>query len=93
MPPRAFTLQIPADAKYAEVAADAARKFVELMGGAAAEGVALANAVVEAIHAAATPDDSLTCAFSLQPAGVEVVVTAGAGGSSIVRQPIAAAGR
>ena len=93
MPPRAFTLQIPADAKYADVAADAARKFVELMGGAAAEGAALADALVDAIRAADTAGAPLSCAFTLQAAGVEVVITTGAGASAVVRQPIAAGRR
>lgn len=90
MPPRAFTLQIPADAKYADVAADAARKFVDLMGGAATDGTAFAAAVIDAIHAVVGAGVPVTCAFSLQSAGVEAVVTAGAGEPSVVRQPIAA---
>ena len=87
MPPTAFTLQIPADAKYAEVAADAARKFVELMGGGAADAAAFADAVLTAARAL-TADRPVTCAFSLQPGGVEAVIAADAGASRVVRQPI-----
>jgi hypothetical protein len=89
MPPTAFTLQVPADAKYADVAADAARKAVELMGGAAGEAAAFAGAVVEVVRAGVAAGNPVTCVFSLQPGGVEAVVTAGAAGPSIVRQPIA----
>ena len=93
MPPKAFTLQVPADAKYAEIAADTARKFVELMGGGDAEGTAFSAALSEAIRdligRGAAP---LSFAFSLQPDGVEAIVTAG-NHSSVVRYPIAAGQR
>lgn len=93
MPSRAFTLQVPADAKYAEVAADAARKFVELMGGAEAEGTAFSAALSEAIRDLAGRGAApLEFAFSLQPDGVEAIVTAGSH-SSVVRHPIAAGQR
>ena len=94
MPPTAFTLQIPADAQYAAVAADAARKFVELMGGAAGDGAAFAAALIDTLRdlAGRTPDP-LECAFSWQATGVEVVVNAGPGGTSVVRHPIAAGQR
>jgi hypothetical protein len=94
MPPTAFTLQIPADAKYAAVAADAARKFVELMGGATAEGAAFAAALTDALSdLTGRTNGPLSFAFSLQPAGVEVVVNAGPGGTSVVRHPLAAGQR
>jgi hypothetical protein len=90
----AITLQIPADARYAAVAADAAEKCVELMGGAPAEGAAFAAALGDATRGvAARASSPLTVAFSLQPAGVEAVVTAGSAEPSVVRQPIAAAKR
>ena len=90
MPPSAFTLQIPADATYAEVAADAARKFVELMGGDALEAGAFAGAVTAAVRATLGAGSGAICAFSLQATGVEAVVSSGAGSPSVVRQPIAA---
>jgi hypothetical protein len=94
MPPTAFTLQIPADARYAAVAADAARKFVELMGGATAEGVAFAAALTDSLaDLAGRTNGPLLFAFSLQPAGVEVVVTAGPDSTSVVRHPLAAGQR
>jgi hypothetical protein len=89
MPPKAFTLQVPGDAPYAEVAADAARKFVELMGGAAADGAGFAGAVLSAVRAAMSAGHAVTCAFSLQTAGVEAVITSSAGAAATVRQPIA----
>jgi hypothetical protein len=90
MPPSAFTLQIPADTTYAEVAADAARKFVELMGGDALEAGAFSGAVATAVRTVLGAGSRATCVFSLQSTGVEVVVSSGAGSASVVRQPIAA---
>ncbi len=92
MPPRAFSLQLPAEAKYAAIAADAAQKFVELMGGAAADGAAFAAALTEALRDAPSAAGPWHCAFSYEPAGVEVVVTAGSA-SMVVRHPIAAGQR
>ncbi len=89
MPPRAFTLQIPAEAKYADVAADAARTFVELLGGGAAEAAAFAEAVVDAFHGRARAGEPMTCAFSVQDSGVEAAVSGGEGSPAVVRQPIA----
>ncbi len=94
MPPTAFTLQIPADARFAAVAADAARKFVELMGGANAEAAAFAAALTDTLRdVSGRTNGPLEFAFSLQPTGVEVVVNAGSGGTSVVRHPIAAGQR
>jgi hypothetical protein len=94
MPPTAFTLETPGDAKYAAIAADAARKFVELMGGATAEGAAFAAALTDTLgDLAGRTNGPLTFAFSLQAGGVEVVVNAGPGGTSVVRHPIAAGQR
>jgi hypothetical protein len=91
MPPTAFTLQIPADPRYAAVAADAAGKFVELMGGKAAEAAAFGAALAKAARdLAARSHGPLTVAFSLQPAGVEAVVEAGAAGSVTLHQPMTA---
>ena len=94
MPPRAFSLQLPAEAKYAAIAADAAQKFVELMGGAAADASAFAGALGDALRdAVSSAAGPWLCAFSYEPTGVEVVVTAGAGPRLVVRHPIAAGQR
>ena len=94
MPPTAFTLQIPADARYAAIASDAAEKFVELMGGAGADGASFGAALADAVRTlAGGTSDLLTLAFSLQSSGVEAVATSGAGATSVVRQPMAAGQR
>lgn len=91
MPPMAFTLQMPADPRFVAVAADAAGKFVELMGGPPADGQAFAAALTDTVRAlAANASDQLTFTFSLQSSGVEAVVTVGADGArSVVRQAMA----
>ena len=91
MPPMAFTLQIPADPRLAAIAADAAGKFVELMGGSPADGATFAGALADSVRAlAASASDRLTITFSQQSSGVEGIVTVGADGArSVVRQAMA----
>jgi hypothetical protein len=91
MPPMAFTLQIPADPRFAAIAADAAAKFVELMGGPPADAEAFAAALTDTVRGlAANASDRLTFTFGLQSSGVEAVITVGAGGArSVVRQALA----
>jgi hypothetical protein len=86
--PHPFVLQVPADGRYRVLAPEIAGKFVELVGGTAADSRALADALVSAMSRVANGSaDALDLAFEIGAGGVQVTVRCGAQ-SAVVRQAI-----
>jgi anti-sigma regulatory factor (Ser/Thr protein kinase) len=87
----AFTISVPTDARYRVLASEIAGKYVELVGGTAADGTALATAVAEALDRAATssPGEDVVLEFRAGADGVGVTVRHG-GRSAIVSHPLPA---
>jgi hypothetical protein len=86
-----FTLSVPADPRYRVLAPELAGKYVELVGGSAADGKTLARAVSRAMSdfarsAGASAD--LELAFHAEGGEVEVTVRCG-GRSTRVKHSLA----
>jgi hypothetical protein len=86
-----FTLRVPADARYRVLAPELASKYVEISGGAVADGTALAASLSDAMDrlldgAGAGADFELS--FRVGTGGIEVTVQC-AGRSTIVKAPVA----
>ena len=91
----AFTLRVPADARFRALGPEVASRYIELLGGSEADRQTLAAAVAGALTdlaAAAPTGAACDVAFAASGAGVEVTVRCGAR-SSVVRQALTAAKR
>jgi len=85
-----FTIRVPADARYRVLAVELAGKYVEVAGGTAADGRALASALATALdrlagHAGDQGDFDLT--YRVTSGQIEVSI-AGAGHPIVVRHPL-----
>jgi hypothetical protein len=87
----AFTMSVPTDARYRVLASEIAGKYVELVGGTAADGTALGSAVADALDRAAalSPGDDVVLEFRAGADGVGVTVRH-AGRSAVVTHPLPA---
>ena len=87
----AFTMSVPTDARYRVLASELAGKYVELVGGTAADGSALGAAVAEALERAAShsPADDVELEYRVGADGVGVTVRH-AGRSAVVSHPLPA---
>jgi len=91
----AFTLRVPADARFRTLGPEVASRYVEIVGGSEADRQTLAAAVAGALTdltASAPVGASCDVAVTASGAGVEVTVRCGAR-SSVVRQALTAARR
>jgi hypothetical protein len=87
--PEPFKLTVPADERYRVLAPEVAGKYVELMGGTAADGTALAaalNDAVDTLLAGGGPADGIEVAFRPGADGIEVNVAYG-GRSTVINHP------
>ena len=79
--PDAFLLTVPVAEPFRALAPDAAARYVELVGGSAADGAALAGAVASAVTAVTTgaaADADLALSFRAHADGIEIEVRCGA---------------
>jgi len=75
-----LTLTVPTDARYRILGPEIAAKYVELVGGTAADGQALADAVSRALAdlgAQSADDAHADLMFRGHPASIEVTVSCG----------------
>ena len=89
-----FTLQVPADSRYRVIGPEVAARYVEVLGGTAADRQAVATLVTDALAALlaeghSSPRDTAVCdlAFRAGADGVEIAVTCGAE-SRLVQYPL-----
>lgn len=76
--PQPFELEVPADERYRGLAPEVAGKYVEVLGGSAADAKALADALVAAMGKVANGHaDVLRLQFELKTGGVHVTVRCG----------------
>jgi hypothetical protein len=90
-----FSLQVPIDDRFRTLGPEIAAKFVEVLGGAAADGEALADAVAAAmtqVSAGHGPHADVHLAFESNAGGLQVTLQC-AGHSTVVRHALAAAKR
>ena len=90
-----FSLQVPIDDRFRTLGPEMAAKFVEVLGGAAADGEALAESVGAAmteVSAAHGPHADVHLTFESNPGGLQVTLECG-GHSTVVRHALAAAKR
>jgi hypothetical protein len=85
----AFSLQVPADPQTRRLAAEAAGKYLEMVGGSKAEGEALAGEVAVAVDALAVSGAPIDLAFDTDPSGCRVTLTSGSD-TRTVRHPLPA---
>jgi hypothetical protein len=79
-----FTLQVPADAEFCQLAAEVAGRYVNLAGGTDAEAASLAGAISEALESVAKPGDGpVDVTFRSLTNELEVVMRCGARSSTI----------
>jgi hypothetical protein len=91
----AFTLSVPLDSRYRMLAPQVAGKYVELLGGGAADAEGLAVAVTTAIDRLAgtvRDDGHIDLVFRREADRVEVQLSVD-GRSSIVKHPLPATKR
>ena len=76
--PQPFELEVPADERYRGLAPEVAGKYVEVLGGSAADAKAVADALVAAMGKVANGHaDILRLQFELKTDGVHVTVRCG----------------
>jgi len=78
--PDPLTLTVPIDPRYRNLGSEAAGKYVELVGGTAADGEAVAAAVATALDAMASesdPGDHVDLALRGEASAVEVTLACG----------------
>jgi len=76
--PQPFELEVPADERYRGLAPEVAGKYVEVLGGSAADAKALADALVTAMGKVANGHaDVMRLQFKLKTDGVHVTVRCG----------------
>ena len=78
--PDPLTLTVPVDSRYRNLGSEAAGKYVELVGGTAADGEAVAAAVANALDAMASesePGAHVDLALGAQPTGIEITLACG----------------
>lgn len=88
----AFTISMPVEAPYLELASDVAGKYVELAGGSAADASALAASVASEVGRLSTDSNGhavVEMAFALEAEAIGVTLTCD-GRSVTVRQPVPA---
>jgi hypothetical protein len=79
-----FRLQLPADAAFRPLAADAASRLAEIVGGTAADGAAFAAAIDDALAALGTGAGMVDLEFRTAGGALEAVVER-AGQSRVLR--------
>jgi hypothetical protein len=84
-----FRLQLPAEAAFRPLAADAAGRFAEVLGGSPTETAAFSAAVDDALAALGSGADPVDVAFRAGPEGPEAEVHAG-GQSRMLRGTVSA---
>jgi hypothetical protein len=91
----AFTLRVPADARFRTLAPEVASRYVEIVGGSEADRQTLAAALAGALtDLAASAPAGASCDFAVSASGTGVEVTVRCGTrSSVVRQALTAAQR
>lgn len=90
-----FSLQVPIDDRFRTLGPEIAAKFVEVVGGGAADGEAFAEAVSAAMTTVATghgPHADVHLAFESNAGGLQVTLNCG-GHTTVVRHALAAAKR
>jgi hypothetical protein len=76
--PQPFELEVPADERYRVLAPEVAGKYIEVLGGSAAEAQAFSEALVAAMGKVANGHaDVLRLQFELRTGGVHVTVRCG----------------
>jgi hypothetical protein len=76
--PQPFELEVPADERYRVLAPAVAGKYVEVLGGSAADAQGLSDALVAAMHKVANGHgDVVRLQFELKTGGVHVTVRCG----------------
>jgi hypothetical protein len=87
----AFTLSVPAEIQFRDLASDVARKYVELVGGTAADGQALFTSVAGELERLVDGDldADIEMSFESTDASVGITLTCGAR-SAVVTQPLPA---
>lgn len=87
-----FTMTLPAQGPFRELAPDLAAKYAELAGGSAADGQALAAALDDAlakITASVGPDASVELAFRPANGGVDIALRCGDRSSALTHALVA----
>lgn len=87
----AFTLSVPAEIQFRDLASDVARKYAELAGGTAADGQALYASVAGELDrlVAGDLDADIEMAFESSAAGIGITMRCGER-SAVVNQPLPA---
>jgi hypothetical protein len=88
----AFTISLPAEPRFRDLASGVAGKYVELVGGSAADAEALASSVIGGIEDLAGedgPTSDVRLVFESTPAGVDVTLHCH-GRSAVVSHPLPA---
>ena len=76
--PQPFELEVPADERYRVLAPEVAGKYVEVLGGSAADARAFSEALVAAMGKVANGHaDVMQLKFTLRTGGVHVTVRCG----------------
>ena len=75
--PQPFELEVPADERYRVLAPEVAGKYIEVLGGSAADAQALSDALVTAMHKVNGHGDVMRLQFKLMTGGVHVTVRCG----------------
>jgi hypothetical protein len=77
--PQPFELEVPADERYRVLAPEVAGKYVEVLGGSAADAQGLSDALVAAMRKVANNGhgDVVRLQFELKTGGVHVTVRCG----------------
>ena len=85
-----FTIRVPVDERYRVLAVELAGKYVEVSGGTAADGRALASALATALdRLAAHASDQAEFDLAYRVAGGQIeVAIGGVGHPTVVRQPL-----
>ena len=86
----AFTLEVPADAQFSVLASEVAGRYIEIVGGTAADRAACEarlSAIVGELGAA--PGSSIEIRFAPGPQGLEITA-ASSGTSRVVTHPLPA---
>lgn len=90
--PVAFTIVLPADPRFRDLAADVASKYTELAGGTSADGAALGAAIkseIETLADGRADDVDARLVFAPTATGVDVTVEC-QGRSAVVTRPFPA---
>jgi len=88
----AFTISLPAESPFRELASDVAGKYVELVGGSAADAEALASSVAGEIETlAGGPGAAVDVRLVFEPTATGVDVTVQCDGrTAVVTRPLPA---